>query len=669
MVVERNMRGKDPRDLVRLLRPRLIGAVWLLGGLFLILTYRLYTLQILRGEELSSRGRRNFVQRVEIPHDRGIIFDRHGRILVDNRPSLDAQVVPAFLGKGAAARHTLERLAQLVGLNAEESAALFETVKQHSGLSAFKPILVKRDLDAQQVEAVEAERGIFHLDGVDIREGRRRTYPYGTLAAHLLGYVNEIDPKALETERARDNPLNYESGDMTGRDGLERTYEEELRGVDGYEQIVVDAKGRRVRDTYIESLLGSLQKIAPQPGHNIFLTLDLELQQRAEEVFSGKAGAAVVLDVHTGAILAMVSKPAYDPNLVSGALAKETKQSLDADPLTPWLNRAIAGQYAPGSTFKVVTALAGLHAHVLNPKETVFCPGHFSLGRYTWRCHKDTGHGPVDLRAAIQKSCDTYFYTMGNRMGLDAMALQARLLGLGEKTGVPLRGERAGLVPDEAYHNRLEGYSRGMAINTAIGQGALLVTPLQLARSYAAVANNGQVLAPQLVERVESADFRVLHRFVPEGHTDVSQEVHGQGPSLLATAQTNVLRSLDTPESFMKLVQAGLAAVVGEPGGTAYSKRSQKVAIAGKTGTAQVVHLGTSRQTVDATDYFARDHAWFAAYAPVEDPRIAVVVLNEHAGHGGAMAAPIAVDIIEAFFDLQERRLESAAKQVLEPHP
>jgi penicillin-binding protein 2 len=637
--------------------------------------YRFYTLQIMRGEELTSRGRRNFVQKVEIPHDRGIIYDRYGQILVDNRPSIDVQVIPAFLGKGQNMVNTLARLFDLVGLENEARETLMTLIKSRVGLNIFKPIVVKRDLDPQQIEAIEAERSIFRLDGVDIIEGRKRTYPYGVLAAHLLGYVNEIDAAALNQEKAQGNPLQYEQGDVIGREGMERSYEMELRGVDGYQQIVVDAKGRRVRDTYIESLQGFLGKVDPQPGHNVFLSIDLELQKSAEEAFNAEAGAVVVVDARTGAILAMVSKPSYNPNLVSGSLAKEVKQKLDEDPLTPWIDRAIYGQYAPGSTFKVATALAALRRHT-HPKDAVFCPGRFNLGKHVWRCWNDRGHGSVDLKNALKASCDVYFYTVGNRLGLDLIAEGARMLGLGSRTGIPLRGEKPGLIPDEAFHNRVDassgGYQKGMAINSSIGQGSVLVTPLQLARAYAAVAT-GNVWVPQLVDRIETADFRVTKRMLPEVQgvlqSGVLEEVKGTPPAILSSVQPRVLHKVDAPIKDLDFIREGLAAVMNEPGGTGYSKRSLKIRIAGKTGTAQTTHLGTSRVKEEAMDYFARSHAWFAAYAPVQDPEIAVAVLYEHGGHGGTVSAPIAVAIIESYFELKERRLAQASKQALEAVP
>ena len=660
-----------PRGVGRGLRPRLLVLVWLVSLVFVLLAWRLYTLQVLRGEELTTKGRRNFVQRVRVPHDRGIIFDRHGRILVDNRPSLDVQIIPAFLGSSNDAERSLTELSAIVGLTPDELGAVRTSVKARRGLGLFQPFLVKRDLDAEQVEAIEAERSLFRLDGVDIIEGRRRTFPHGSLAAHLLGYVNEIDARALERERARGNPESYEIGDIVGRDGIERTYELALRGHDGFEKIVVDAKGRRMQGEYVNLLLGEHRWQEPTPGHNLFLTLDLDLQQTAEDAFDGQAGAVVALDPHNGEILALASVPAFDANLVSGVLAAAAKERLDADPLKPWVNRAIAGQYAPGSTFKVVTALAALTERAAGPHERVLCPGSFKMGRHTWRCHRDAGHGQVDLRTALKVSCDTYFYTMAARLGIEPIATMGHLLGLGQPSGIALRGEQPGLMPDTRFHDRVDqatgGYQRGMAVNTAIGQGAVLVTPLQLALLYAAIANGGTVYQPQLVHRVETADFRVTQRSVPQPQSvpnmpfAINETVVGVEPSITTRATPRASSALGVRAAYLRAVQEGLEAVTGEPGGTAYWRRSRKVPMAGKTGTSQVVRLGKNRLKTEAMGFFERDHAWFVGYAPLSNPQIVVAVLNEHAGHGGSQAAPIAVRVIDAFFALSQQRAARAA--------
>ncbi len=661
--------GLHGRNPARELRPRLLAALWLIVAVFLLLAVRLYALQIVRGEELSRKGRENFLQQLRVPHDRGIIFDRFGRILADNRPSLDLQVTPAFLGDKTTRAETLRALGRSIGLSAEEQSAIEEGVAAQRGLDRFQPLTSKRDLTAEQVEAIEAERSLFRLDGVTIVEGRRRAYPHGKLAAHLLGYVKEIDGPQLETERGRGNPRRYVLGDFMGRDGVEWELEGELRGQDGVEKTVVDAKGRRQHADAIEQLLGENRRQAPQPGRNVFLTIDRDLQQAAEAAFDGTAGAVVAVDPRNGEVLALVSVPAFDPGAVSGLLGLAEKERLDNDPLKPWMNRAISGQYAPGSTFKAFTAEAALREKATSPSEKVRCPGYFAMGRTVWRCHKDSGHGLVDLTAALKVSCDTYFYTMGARIGIDPLAAVARAFGFGARSGIALRNEKPGLVPDEAFHDRVDkatgGYQRGMVVNTAIGQGSLLVTPLQLAFGYAALANGGVVWRPLTVDRIETADFRVTRRFLAQARDAaqppaVAEEVIGDPPAVLKTATPTPTRELGLDGEQLAAVRAGLFAVTNEAGGTAYWRRSRKVSMSGKTGTAQVVRLGRERLKNEEMSYWERDHAWFVAWAPAEAPELVVAVVNEHSGHGSSAAAPIAVRVIDAWFDLGQARLARA---------
>lgn len=627
----------------------------------LLLMWRLFTLQILRGEELSDRGRDNFVQRVEVPHDRGIIYDRFGRILADNRPSSDLVVTPHFLGDRALARATLERLAVHLELDSARLAALQDQVFGKRGLDKFVPLRIARNLTSEQVEGIEAERGLMLLDGVDIVDGRRRAYPYGTIGAHVLGYLGEIDPASLARERQGENRLQYKRGDTLGRAGVERRLEAGLRGVDGFDNVVVDAKGRQLMWADIDGLLGPERHAEPRPGNNVFLTLDAELQQRAEEAFTGFAGAVIALDPRDGAVLALISAPAFDPNRLSAGLAPEEQARLQTDLLKPQMNRALQGQFVPGSTFKVVTAIAALETRTTTPTETVFCPGHFRLGSAVWRCHKDEGHGYVALKEALKVSCDTYFYTMAARMGIDAIAGVGRRLGLGALTGIGLGSEKPGLMPDSVYHNRVEpgGYQKGMAVNAGIGQGAVLVTPLQLAAAYGAIAT-GTWRTPHVIARVESPDYRVLRRTRGATGAPVT-EVTGDAPQPLPVDFELVSRAVMQRPEVLDTVRAGLLAVVAEPGGTAYSRRSTKTTMAGKTGTAQVVKLGKDRLKPDQVAYAQRDHAWFVAYAPAEAPEIVVAVLNEHSGHGGSHAAPIAVAVIDAYMDLKSQRSQTAS--------
>lgn len=511
------------------------------------------------------------------------------------------------------------------------------------GAERLRAIVVARDLDPEQIEAIEADRSLFLLDGVEIVEGRRRQYKGGVLAAHLLGYLNEIGPAQLRAAESSGNALAYQRGDLIGRSGIELAFESVLRGRDGSLQVVVDAKGRRIRDGYATSMLLDSALRAAEPGANIFLTLAAGLQRRAEAAFLGQAGAIVALDPRTGEVLVAASFPTFDPNRIGGPLSRETLALLDGDSLKPRFDRVNQGQYSPGSTFKVATALAALQGLATSGDEGVVCPGFFRLGHRAWRCHKDTGHGRVDLKDALKRSCDTYFYHMAARIGIDAIATAARQLGMGKTLGIGVP-EKPGLIPDRAYHDRVEtgGYQRGMDLNAAIGQGSVLVTPLQLAVAYAALVNGGTVWQPHVLLRVETADFRVTRR------TAAGQDVLGDAPRVLQRGEPWALGHID-PGPLAK-IKAGLLAVTGEPGGTGYTRRSQVVTMGGKTGTAQVVALGRDRVEVANTPYEERDHALFVGFAPADDPEIVVAVVNEHSGHGGSQAEPIAVAVIDAYF-------------------
>jgi penicillin-binding protein 2 len=409
------------------------------------------------------------------------------------------------------------------------------------------------------------------------------------------------------------------------------------------EKVVVDAKGRRMNDARSRGLLGDDSRVEPVPGQSLVLTLDMDLQRVAEEAFRGRAGAVVAVEVATGSILAMASFPTYDPNQVSGRMSAAEKRALDMDPLQPWINKAIQQHYAPGSTFKVFTALAGLLEGKIGPDTFLPCPGFFSLGHTSWRCFNRFGHGAIALEKAVQVSCDAYFYRLGYNLGADVLASHARDLGLGARTGIPLDGETPGLIADEAYYRqRFGSYQPGLVVNNAIGQGDVALTPLQLAMGYAAVVNGGILFEPRLVLRTEDPDGRVLEEFAPKERRRIKQ-----------------------PERGMKELFAGLSEVV-KPGGTAgglmYKDdppglglwiRTAGVPLAGKTGTAQVARLSKSVQHVDASkmEYLLRDHAWFAGFAPAENPEIVVVTLTEHGGFGGSISAPVSASVMRRYFE------------------
>jgi penicillin-binding protein 2 len=604
----------------------------LAAACFLVLLGRLYRLQVSLGHEYYDRSVNNYVKDVKIPADRGLLLDRRGVVLATSRPSFDVELTPHICGKSC--DEVVGRLSAYLGLTDEEQAHVHQKLKDTRGLSRFKPFLVKVDIGRDALDIYEAHRAEFGA-AVDLIPTPHRYYPMGTLGAHTLGYLSEVGPEELDQLQAAGK--DYHEGDYLGRRGIERAFEGYLRGVDGVEHVAVDAKGTRLPD--LNSLIPEQERLQPpHPGHNVVLSIDARLQKAADEAFPGKAGAVVALDPNTGFILAMVSRPEFDPNLLTGRVTRAQLAEMAQDPFKPEMFRPLQGQYHPGSTFKAVTALAGLEHHGITVDTPFVCNGGYTLGHRRWRCFKESGHGRLTLHEAIVRSCDAFFYWVGDKIGLDAIAETARSLGLGKPTGIGLDNEVSGVIPDTAYENKYVpgGYQKGQALNTAIGQGDVNVTPLQMAVLYAALGNGGTVYQPQVVRRIEDADGKTIKSFEPI-----------------------VRQKLPVDPANLAAVVSGLVGVVNEPGGTTYGHRLKDIVVAGKTGTAQVVAMGAVRIKSTDLSYWEGDHAWFDSFAPADKPEIAVVVINEHAGYGSSAAAPTAMAVIQAFFE--EKKEDEAA--------
>jgi penicillin-binding protein 2 len=593
------------------------------------LAVQLYRLQITQGEEYAAKSVANFVKEVRQRADRGLIKDRRGTILVDSRPSFDAFVTPAFCTN--CATEVLPRLGELLGWDEATRKKMEDQVRVARRNAPFQPLPVRIDLTRDEYDRINARRDM--LDGVDVVPVPHRNYRTSSVLSHVLGYMNEITTDELERLNAEGS--RYALGDYIGRRGLERYFETTLRGTDGVRKEVVNARGRVIDE--LQDKLGKDAVVPSRPGNNVVLSIDMRLQEEAENAFPASAGAVVAVDVKTGFIRAVVSRPGFDPILLTGRITPTQMAALAKDPLQPMINRVSANHFSPGSTFKVISALAAYKSGHFRPDSVVNCPGGYRLGARTWRCHKDSGHGPVNGKTAMQYSCDTWFYKVADTIGLDPIAEMGKALGLGSPTGIGVLAEVPGIMPSSDYHNKASpgGYTKGMALNSAIGQGDDNVTPLQLALVYAAIANGGTLYKPQLVERIEGLDGEVIAQNMPE-----------------------VVRQVDIPKAHLDAVKVGLIATAMEPGGTAYRSMVQSglkdIMVAGKTGTAQVATLGTVRLKTHQMDFFQRDHAWFAGFAPANDPEIAVVVINEHGGHGGADAAPTAMAVIKKYFDLKK---------------
>ena len=616
--------GREPKEL----RPRIIalGVAFVLG--LLVLAVNLYRLMVVRYDEFYALSVDNQFKDVRVRAPRGLVRDRRGEVLVDARPSLDVFITPAFCQK--CATEVLPRLQALLGWDEEQKRKVTQQIKDAHGPQRYQPQLVQIDLKREEFDVLLAHQ--YLMPGVDLEPVPHRNYRAGATLAHVLGYMNEVTQEEL-TRLNGDSQAErppYAMGDYIGRRGVERSFENVLRGQDGWVKQVVNARGEVMRDAAGNPLLGDEQ--APTAGKNVILSIDARLQAEAERAFPGTAGAVVAMETKTGFILAMVSRPSFDPNEMTGRVSPQRLAQLNKDPLQPMIFRAGAEHYHPGSTFKVVSLLAALQSGAFTATSQTSCGGGYSLGARRWRCHNERGHGLVDAKRAIQVSCDTYFYRVADVLGIDPIAQVGKALGLGSVTNLGVVGEVPGVMPDSAYHDRVTpgGYQKGMALNTAIGQGDVNVTPLQLAVVYSAIGNGGAVYQPQVVSRVESPEGQVLETFEPKLVRQVPM----------------------TPEQHQLLVSA-LVSVVNEPGGTATRSRLTDVVMAGKTGTAQVARLGAVRLKTQQMAYWERDHAWFAAFAPAADPEITVVVLNEHGGHGGSDAAPTAAAVIKKYFELK----------------
>jgi len=590
---------------------------------FLALGVRLFYLQVIEGDNFYRMTAENIIRTVALPATRGQIRDRKGRVLATMVPSYDIEVLPSQI-----TRESYDRLRALLGPDYERMMT-WEAIQAEATKGKDRTLVVAENVSRDVMAQLETS---LDKPGIHVAAVQRRHYPNGSTAAHAIGYLNEVSAEELKTRKDE----GYQAGDTIGRTGIERQWEPYLRGQKGFEKVVINRRGLRRTDVRIADLItdGPVSQ-SPSPGNNVILTLDLDVQRIVERALrSVRSAAAVVVDVETGRILAIASKPAFDPNMMSGGLSPENIARVLSDRLRPFRDKALSDTFNPGSTFKAITAMAGLEEKVIVPEDKVKCGGYLQVGRRRFRCTK--AHKTVNLYDAIVQSCNVFFYDLGGRPGMmNRMAKYAADFGLGAPTGLGLNGEQAGFIPTEEWHRaqavldkKNEGFVVGHALNTAIGEGAVRVTVLQMALLYAAVASDGKLWLPQIVERVESPSGQIIEEFPPRARREVSV----------------------SPESLAFLKRA-LYGVVFDSKGTAYKARPKRIEIAGKTGTAQVFQGGRRGGDEPPLPYERVDHAWFAGFAPAAKPRIAFAVLVEHGGHGGSVSAPVAVEIVENYFD------------------
>jgi len=581
-----------------------------LGALFVLLFARLYQLQMLYHSELGKKSEENSVRAVIQEPIRGYMLDRSGALIVDVGPSYTVTVTPA-----AFEQVNLDKLATLLRMDRQE---LGEKIAKGRTYSRFSPTRIKRDVDFKTLSALEEI--LFSLPGVDYQVESKRTYTTKIRASHLLGYVKEISDAQL----ARTSDL-YRPGDVVGSSGLELSYEGRLRGEKGYEFFSVNAQGQM-----LGSYDGGKNDIRSKEGFDLLLHLDASVQALAESLMANDRGALVVLDPNDGGIIAMVSKPDFDPSVFSGVTPPQLWQQLNSDTTKPLFNRATMTRYPPGSTFKMVIAAAALQEGVIDENYRITCSGAYRFGN---RVFKDLHvHGSTNVIEAIQKSCNVFFYQLVLKVGLDRFTKYSQMFGFGEQTGIDISEETSGLIPSTDHYNRVfgkNGWTQGYVVNLGIGQGEIGVSPLQMARYAAALANGGVLRQPHSVAAIRNKR---------------SNKVEAPArPSKTTGIQPHV----------MELLREGMRRVVQEPGGTGGLARIRGIESAGKTGTAENPH--------------GDDHAWYVGFAPFDNPKIAVAVLIENAGYGGSKAAPVAGAVMREYLknlDLEERPMPTAQDSV-----
>jgi penicillin-binding protein 2 len=595
---------EDRQELLRHIEISRVAA----GTALSLLAISYWFIQIVRGEYYFNLSENNRIRAVKITAPRGYVLDRNGAPLVENEP---AYTLHLYRREARDLEASIAFIVSLLDLNADQVRSRVERGRRDP---EFVPIAIAENLGIEEVAAVEA-RAIEHPEFA-ITVSQRRLYKHGGAAAHALGYLSEATPDQIK------NAGNaYRVGDWIGQKGIEGSYERLLAGANGERRVIVDSHGREVAEA---------NRLEASPGQNLFLALDVKLQDIAEEYFRERVGTAVALDPETGEILALVSSPSYDPNWFMRRVTSAEWASLLENPDRPLQNRALQNMYSPGSVIKPFIAYGALAQGLVDPEWRVFCPGHAVFYGREFHCHKKGGHGWVNLRDAIKKSCDVYFYTLGQRLGIDRISEILSSFGFGQPTGIDLNFEKSGLVPSEEWARTRRGsrWYPSETISVAIGQGPLLLTSMQVARALAGLLEGGKLPTPHLFYSSQDPRTGAQLRYKTEFR---------QGLAI-------------SPEK-LAIIKNALWAVVNEPGGTAYGSRVQGLEMGGKTGTAQVIGR-EAVQRAKADGKKVGDHAWFAGFAPVENPKMVVVVFVENGGHGNLVAAPLAKALFEARFGL-----------------
>ncbi|MCO4792434.1 MAG: penicillin-binding protein 2 [Bacteriovoracaceae bacterium] len=598
------------------------GRLTLIGNIviffFLIIIARLWYLQIYSGKELYRYSIENTLRKETVKAARGMIFSRNNQLLIHNIPRFDAIIIPQYLKNKNA---SVDKLAQILKMSSKD---IKKTLKKNRGQAKYRPVVIKKNISRKEVAIIETEN--FKMPGVLVHSFISREYSDKEIGGHLLGYISEISQHQLPKYRKRDK-FNYKLGDFIGQAGLEEEMDLELRGDDGHEFVRVDARGRVRKHVSGSEIFSDVRNRKAVPGNNLRLTIDRDMQITAYNSLEGKVGSAVAIDVNTGEILTMVSRPSFDPTQFSRGLTTEYWKSLVDNTKNPLRDRTIQEHYSPGSTFKTFTALAALEEGIITKDQKVKCGPTFKLGRRRYHDWNRGGHGLTDVYKSLKRSVDVYFYKIATQLDIDVLARYARKFGFGSKTGIMLPRETSGLIPDREWKKKRYGedWQLGETLSCSIGQSYILATPLQLAVAYAAIANKGKLYHPYLIREVFKNDGEVVKKFSPK-----------------MVSQVNV------SEDSLNAIKKGLYQVVNERKGTAWWYRGIGIHMAGKTGTSQVKSM-TSKELFSKCEempYKDRHHGIFVGYAPADDPKIAVSVVVEHGCHGSSAAAPVVRDVI-----------------------
>lgn len=612
--MKRHIEFKDTQREIHNFRLRLGLSLGFVLLLLLMLLARFVYLQVIQQSHYQTLAENNRISIVPIAPSRGLILDRNGVVLAHNYSAYTLEIT---LNKVIDLKATIDELAKLVEIQPGDRKRFKRLLADNR---KFESLPIRNRLTDDEVARFSAQR--YRFPGVEIKARLFREYPYHEQISHLVGYIGRINESEIAQLEEDETAANYRGSDYIGKTGIEQNYEGELHGKTGFQQVEVDAGGREVR---------VLSRTPPVSGNNLVLTIDAKLQGIAEQAFGNYRGALVAIDPSNGEVLAFVSKPGYDPNLFIDGIDEQSWNELNNSPDVPLNNRALRGQYSPGSTIKPFMALAGLHYNKRTPDYTISDPGYFSLpgSRHRYRDWKKDGHGSVDLFKSIVVSCDSYYYGLAIELGIDNIYSFFSEFGFGKKTGIDMEGEVSGLMPSQEWKQKRhkQKWYAGDTVSVGIGQGYNLVTPLQLAYATAILANDGVAYRPHLLKEVQSSR-----------------------PSEKHTLETNLASNLNLNSEHLALVKSAMVAVT-QPGGTAAKAGAgASYAFAGKTGTAQVIGIKQGEKYIESKiQERYRDHAWFMAFAPSDQPKIALAVLVENGGHGSSTAAPIARKVLDYF--------------------